>query len=85
MLLLKKKKSKLPEHFLGPVYERNYREFVKTDKRRALPYLRRAALLLFPLKPELWDEYVKLKKEILHKKRSRKDVLSDLKNEMEGL
>ncbi len=84
-MLSLKKKNEPSKEFIGPFYEKKYRELLKKDKKLAFAYLRRAALLLFPLKPELWDEYLKLKNEVLVKKRTRKNILSDIKDEMEGL
>lgn len=83
--LKKKSNDKLPEDFIGPIYEKTYRHLIKKDKKQALPYIRRAALLLFPLKPELWSEYITLKKEILQRQKPKKVDLSKIKDEMEGL
>ena len=83
--MLKKTKSKTKNiEFIGPVFEERYRELISTNKKAALPYLRRAALLLYPLKPALWEEYMQLKKEVF-KEKNKKHRLSNLSKEMEGL
>ena len=80
----KGKDNEINSDFIGPIFEARYKEFLSRNKKAALPYLRRAALLLFPLKPELWEEYMQLKGEIF-KDNPRKQNLSKLSKEMEGL
>lgn len=85
MWLFNKREKKIDTEFLGSIYEKEYQQLIDKDKKRALSYLRRAALLLFPLKPELWDNYLKLKNEVLNNQRYNKKIILDLKNEMEDL
>lgn len=84
-MLFFKRETETNTQFIGPIYENEYKKLIKKDKIRALSYLRRAALLLFPLKPELWDTYIAQKREVFHSRRSKKNIMMDLRNEMEDL
>ncbi len=80
-MLKKKKNNEKNTEFIGPVFEEQYRMLLSKNEKLALSYLRRAALLLFPLKPELWENYIALKNQMLkHTRKSRriKDMLKDM-------
>ncbi len=80
-MLKKKKNNEKNTEFIGPVFEEQYRMLLSKNEKLALSYLRRAALLLFPLKPELWENYMALKNQMLkHTRKSRriKDMLKDM-------
>lgn len=77
----KKKNNEKDTEFIGPVFEEQYRILLSKNEKLALSYLRRAALLLFPLKPELWENYIVLKNKMLKntpKTHRIKDILKDM-------
>ncbi len=82
----KRNRNDIGSEFIGTIFWEKYQEMMKNNnKKSALPHLRRAALLLFPLKPELWDEYIRLRQEVFPGRSNNRRKLSELSREMEDL